>query len=275
MAIVTPDARPPTGNGPPQRSSAGPAWLRAASAQRHCVGGLAACSGDSGHSQAGGTTTTSTTRRRPAALRSGACWRGCSAEPWSSPATPTYANDALLFNELLTSPQPAAIAYCANAADVQRCVAYARAHDVPLAARSGGHSYGGYSSSPGLVIDVSSLNTVSVAPGMQLATVGAGAQLIDIYSQLGSSGLPPSRRVVPDCGHRRLGARRRDRRLRSGLRPDVRQHRVAGDRHRRWISAPLYPPQQQPTCTGPAGAGVEATSGSSPPSPSPSIPSRA
>jgi len=27
-------------------------------------------------------------------------------------------------------PEPAAIAYCANAADVQRCVAYARAHGV-------------------------------------------------------------------------------------------------------------------------------------------------
>ncbi len=58
-----------------------------------------------------------------------------------------------------------------------------------LAARSGGHSYAGYSSCPGLVIDVSSLNGVSVQLGMQLATVGAGAQLIDIYSQLGASGL--------------------------------------------------------------------------------------
>ncbi len=104
------------------------------------------------------------------------------------PGDASYANDALLFNELITSPQPSAIAYCANAADVQRCVAFARAHDVPLAARSGGHSYAGYSSSTGLVIDVSSLNGVSVASGMQLATVGAGVQLIDIYNQLGSSG---------------------------------------------------------------------------------------
>jgi FAD/FMN-containing dehydrogenase len=104
------------------------------------------------------------------------------------PGDAAYADDALLYNEVLTS-QPAAIAYCATAADVQRCVAYARAHGVQLAARSGGHSYAGYSSCPGLVVDVSSLNRVSVEPGMRLATVGAGAQLIDIYSQLGSSGL--------------------------------------------------------------------------------------
>ena len=151
------------------------------------VGSLAACSGGSGHSQAGGTTTTSTSGKSGGPPK----WSelaGMLSGTLVVPGNATYANDALLFNELITSPQPAAIAYCASAADVQRCVAYARAHDVPLAARSGGHSYAGYSSSAGLVIDVSSLNTVSVASGMQLATVGAGAQLVDVYSQLGSSG---------------------------------------------------------------------------------------
>jgi FAD/FMN-containing dehydrogenase len=58
-----------------------------------------------------------------------------------------------------------------------------------LAARSGGHSYGGYSSCPGLVVDVSALNSISLRPGMMSAVVGAGAQLIDVYSQLGSSGV--------------------------------------------------------------------------------------
>ena len=152
------------------------------------VGSLAACSGDSGHSQAGGTTTTSSTGNAGGPPQWGEL-AGMLSGTLVVPGDATYANDALLFNELITSPLPEAIAYCASAADVQRCVAYARAHDVPLAARSGGHSYAGYSSSPGLVIDVSSLNTVSVAPGMQLATVGAGAQLVDVYSQLGSSGL--------------------------------------------------------------------------------------
>lgn len=102
--------------------------------------------------------------------------------------SPSYAADAALFNELYT-PEPAAIAYCATPTDVQRCVAFARAHDTPLAARSGGHSYGGYSSSPGLVVDVTSLNGIEVASGGQLATIGAGAHLVDVYSQLASSGV--------------------------------------------------------------------------------------
>lgn len=151
------------------------------------VGGLAACSTNPPHPHAGGTTSTTATGTTVGPPQ----WSvlaGMLSGTLVVPGDASYPNDALLYNEVLTS-QPAAIAYCATNADVQRCVAYARAHGVQLAARSGGHSYAGYSTCPGLVIDVSSLNGVSVEPGMQLATVGAGAQLIDIYSQLGSSGL--------------------------------------------------------------------------------------
>ncbi|HWE67331.1 MAG TPA: FAD-dependent oxidoreductase [Acidimicrobiales bacterium] len=104
------------------------------------------------------------------------------------PGDATYASSVELYNELFT-PGPAAVAYCANPTDVQRCVAYARKHDVPVAARSGGHSYGGYSSSRGLVIDVSALNDIAVGAGSTQAVVGAGAQLINVYSQLGSAGV--------------------------------------------------------------------------------------
>jgi FAD/FMN-containing dehydrogenase len=104
------------------------------------------------------------------------------------PGEAAYADSALLYNEVL-SPSPAAVAYCATAVDVQRCVAFARAHGVRVAARSGGHSYAGYSSCPGLVVDVSSLNRVVVATDGRHATVGAGAQLIDVYSALASAGL--------------------------------------------------------------------------------------
>ena len=43
----------------------------------------------------------------------------------------------------------------------QRCLAFGREHDVEVTAHSGGHSYAGYSSCPGLVIDVSPLNAIS------------------------------------------------------------------------------------------------------------------
>ncbi len=150
------------------------------------VGAAAACSSPSGHSQSSdGTSTTTSSSVSPPKWSALA---GMLSGTLVVPSDAAYPSSVELFNELF-APQPAAVAYCATAVDVQRCVTYARNHGIELAARSGGHSYGGYSSCPGLVIDVSSLNAISVEPGMRYATVGAGAQLIDIYSQLGADGV--------------------------------------------------------------------------------------
>ena len=77
------------------------------------------------------------------------------------PGQSGYLAAGQLYNALY-APNPAAIAQCVSSSDVQRCLAFARANDVEVAVRSGGHSYGGYSSGPGLVIDVSRLQGVSM-----------------------------------------------------------------------------------------------------------------
>ena len=60
---------------------------------------------------------------------------------------------------------PGAIALCANPADVQACVAAAAASTTPIAARSGGHSYVGYSTPDNaLVVDLSGLSGSTVNP---------------------------------------------------------------------------------------------------------------
>ena len=69
-----------------------------------------------------------------------------------------------------------------------RCIDFATAHGVALAPRSGGHSYGGYSNCDGLVIDVSRMNAITVDTSTNVATVGAGAKLIDVYNVIGASG---------------------------------------------------------------------------------------
>ncbi len=58
---------------------------------------------------------------------------------------------------------------------------------MAVCARSGGHSYAGYSSCDGLVIDVSRLNGVSVDTGSNTAVIGAGALLIDVYNEVGAN----------------------------------------------------------------------------------------
>ena len=79
---------------------------------------------------------------------------------------------------------PLAVAYCQSSRDVSRAVRWARANRIRIAARSGGHSYGGYSTSSGLVVDVSRLKTVAVNKTGTEAAIGAGARLIDVYDQL-------------------------------------------------------------------------------------------
>lgn len=79
-------------------------------------------------------------------------------------------------------PLPGGIARCASAADVRTCLQWAQANDVPLVARSGGHSYAGYSTTTGLMIDVSSMNSVAVDTGTGRATLGGGARNRDVYA---------------------------------------------------------------------------------------------
>lgn len=108
------------------------------------------------------------------------------------PTSAGYGVDRLLYNARFVDLHPRALAYCADVEDVVRCVAFINEFLVAVAARAGGHSYGGYSSCDGLVIDVSRLARVTLERSGDAATIGAGAQLIDVYDALGRRG-----RLVP------------------------------------------------------------------------------
>ncbi len=111
------------------------------------------------------------------------------------PSSPSYATARLLYDPRFDTLAPAGVAYCATPADVQRCIGFARTHGIRPIARCGGHSFAGYSSGPGLVVDVTPMNTVTVpsAPGggggAASAVVGAGTLLVDLYNQLAPSGV--------------------------------------------------------------------------------------
>ncbi len=116
------------------------------------------------------------------------------------PGQPRYPEAALLYNSRFSDLHPAAIALCRGSDDVARCLEFTRTHDVPFALRSGGHSYGGYSSSPGLVIDVGGLDAVEVDPRRRVAKVGAGTQLIDLYDAVARHGLLVPGGTCPTVG---------------------------------------------------------------------------
>jgi FAD/FMN-containing dehydrogenase len=111
------------------------------------------------------------------------------------PSDPTYATakqlDLLQFDVI----NPKAIAYCASPADVALCLKFAQYNGVCIAARSGGHSLGGYSTTQGLVIDVSRLNSVTAVNGT--VSLGPGAESVDMVNALAPSGLALSTGYCP------------------------------------------------------------------------------
>jgi UDP-N-acetylenolpyruvoylglucosamine reductase len=100
------------------------------------------------------------------------------------PADRGYLAAAQLYSTRFDGVRPIAIAQCASADDVKRCLEFVRTTGTPVAARSGGHSYAGYSTTSGLVIDVGPMKQVQRGASANTARVGAGATLIDVYSAL-------------------------------------------------------------------------------------------
>jgi len=186
------------------------------------AGLLSACSAGGGSStaapKAAGTagssaaTTGSTPRTAaPATTRSPspADWAALGRDlsgPLVRPGEAAYTVSKQLFDPRFDSLHPAGIAYCRNPHDVATCLAFVRMFGVPVAARCGGHSYAGWSSTSGLIVDVTRMSGVNVSGST--ATVGAGTRLIDFYSGLAAHG-------------------------RGVLRADQRQRAVAADRHGR------------------------------------------
>ncbi|TMC21059.1 MAG: FAD-dependent oxidoreductase, partial [Chloroflexi bacterium] len=105
------------------------------------------------------------------------------------PGHAQYATAHQLFDPRYDSIQPAAIAYCASAKDVQNCLAFVRNFALPVAPRAGGHSYAGYSTTTGLLIDVTRMNEITTDVTSGTALIGAGARLIDVYARLAQDNL--------------------------------------------------------------------------------------
>ncbi|HLI88898.1 MAG TPA: FAD-binding oxidoreductase [Ktedonobacteraceae bacterium] len=115
------------------------------------------------------------------------------------PNSPQYPTARLLFDPRFDNINPAAIAFCTSPQDVQRCLAFVqRFSKLPFALRAGGHSYAGYSTTTGLLIDVTRMNAVTV--NQNTATIGAGARLIDVYSTLAQHGLALPAGSCPTVG---------------------------------------------------------------------------
>jgi FAD/FMN-containing dehydrogenase len=110
-----------------------------------------------------------------------------------------YGQARELFEPQFDSLKPAGIAYCRTPADVASCLSFVTKFKMPVRARSGGHSYAGWSSvTGGLIVDVSDMNSFRVGKGT--VQVGSGITLIDFYSKLAAHGLAVPGGSCPTVG---------------------------------------------------------------------------
>jgi FAD binding domain/Berberine and berberine like len=90
------------------------------------------------------------------------------------PDDPGYEDARTIYNAWIDR-RPALIARCASPEDVARTIGFARAHELRLAVRGGGHNGGGLGTvEGGVVCDLSLLNEVTVDPVARTASVGGG-----------------------------------------------------------------------------------------------------
>ena len=163
------------------------------SSTHHAAGSTTSAPGSTTLSRPGSSTTatqpaSTSTTLGPATDGDWAALRSSMSGGVARPGDAAYGTERLVFNPLFDALSPQGIARCGSAADVAACLRFAVDHGLPFAIRGGGHSFGGYSTGTGLVLDMTRMSQV-IAAGNGTATVGAGARLIDVYAGLAADGV--------------------------------------------------------------------------------------
>jgi FAD/FMN-containing dehydrogenase len=115
---------------------------------------------------------------------------------------PGFTSVAHLYDPRFDNVLPNAVALPVDAMDVRDAIRFTVAKNLPVRARSGGHSYAGYSTlSDGIVVlNLRELNTIHPDKQAGTATVGAGSQLIDVSRGLSRAGATLPSGSCPSVG---------------------------------------------------------------------------
>lgn len=134
---------------------------------------------------------------------SDAAWRDLSKRilgPVLRPADFDFTKFNLPNNLRYADIRPAGIALCASTGDVAQAIQWCRQYNVPFVARSGGHSYAGFSMTSGLTIDVSMMNAPYYDPRTGIVRIGAGARNQILYAALRKANIAITHGRCPTVG---------------------------------------------------------------------------
>lgn len=116
------------------------------------------------------------------------------------PDDPGYDAARLVANSRFDGARPVAVAEVADGEDVRAVVDFARDRGLRPIPRGGGHSFAGYSTGDGLVVDLGRLDTVEVDAAAGRARVGAGSTLLPTYRALWTHGMAICGGTCPTVG---------------------------------------------------------------------------
>jgi hypothetical protein len=116
------------------------------------------------------------------------------------PGDPGYEDERKIWNGSIDR-RPSMIARCAGVADVIASVRFAREHGLPVALRSGGHSYPGLSvCETGMVIDLAQMKGIRVDPAGGTARAQSGVLLGEMDRETQAFGLAVPAGIVTHTG---------------------------------------------------------------------------
>jgi FAD/FMN-containing dehydrogenase len=116
------------------------------------------------------------------------------------PSDPAYEQARKVWNGM-TDKRPGLIVRCHGTADVVASVSFARANELLVAVRGGGHSIAGHSvCDGGLMIDLAGMNGVRVDPLARTARAGGGAKWLDFDHETQAYGLATTGGTNSDTG---------------------------------------------------------------------------
>jgi FAD/FMN-containing dehydrogenase len=120
--------------------------------------------------------------------------------PLLVPGTEPYEAARRVFNGMIDR-RPALIAQCLGSSDVKVVVDYARAHDLPVAVRGGGHNVAGHGTAEGgVLIDFSRMRTARVDVNARTVRADPGCTWTDFDTETVAHGLATTGGTVGSTG---------------------------------------------------------------------------
>ncbi|HET6654300.1 MAG TPA: FAD-binding oxidoreductase [Nocardioides sp.] len=116
------------------------------------------------------------------------------------PTSPHYDVARAVYNGSVDR-RPAAVAHCADVADVIACVSFAREHDATVAVRGGGHHGAGFGVwDDALVIDLGRMRSTTVSPANHTVRADGGCQWGDVDHATGAFGMATPSGILSTTG---------------------------------------------------------------------------